>query len=218
MVEEYDIRSIEDMKEHWELLKDPNDDSRGLFITCPKDSACATVNSVKLEAYGLDKYYNLIIPASFDELEDLLENAQKLEQPVFGYYWEPAKLNEAYDWQILEEPAYTEQCWEQVKLASEDKIPRPIDEACEYPRFAIDKLAHIGLVGKAPDVVMMLRLMDIGLEQITEVINWAKQDDISDPEQMAIRYLDTNSEQYRNWMPDDNYIKVQRKVRERRGY
>ena len=102
------------MNEHWEIFRDPNDSTRGLFINCPSGSACAKVNSVKLEAYGLHKNYNLITPASFDELEVLLEKAQVARQPVFGYYWEPASLNAIYDWHVLEEPAYSEECWEQV--------------------------------------------------------------------------------------------------------
>lgn len=218
MADEYNIRSIADMEEHWELLQDPNDTTRGLFLTCPRASACANVNSVKLEAYGLDKNYNLTIPANFDDLETRLENAQKTKQPVFGYYWEPAKLNAAYDWHILEEPIYSDECWDQVRLASEDKIPRPIEAACEYPRSAIDKIAHIGLAEKAPDVVRMLERMNVGLDPITDIINWAKENNINDPEQMAIRYLETYQDRYRDWMPDDNYIKVQKKVRERRGY
>ena len=139
-------------------------------------------------------------------------------QPVFGYYWAPASLNAIYDWHILEEPAYSDECWEQVKLASEDKIPRPIDQACEYPSFAIDKIVHAGIRKKAPDVTKMLERMDIGLDPLNEIIAWAKQNNIDDPEQMAIRYLETFPDRYRNWMPDDNYIKVQKQVRERRGY
>ena len=218
MANQRNIRSIEDMKEHWELVKDPDDTLSGLFVSCPKRSACAKVNSVKLEAYGLSKNYNLINPGSFDDLEDLLEEAQVARQPVFGYYWAPASLNAIYDWHILEEPAYSDECWEQVKLASEDKIPRPIDQACEYPSFAIDKIVHAGIRKKAPDVTKMLERMDIGLDPLNEIIAWAKQNNIDDPEQMAIRYLETFPDRYRNWMPDDNYIKVQKQVRERRGY
>ena len=152
------------------------------------------------------------------EIEERLETSQTAQEAVFGYYWAPASLNTIYEWHILDEPSYTEECWEQVKKASEDRIPRPIDEACEYPRFPIDKLANAYLEKKAPDVVKMLELMNIGLDPLTEIIAWAKENDIDDPEQKAIRYLETYSDRYRNWMPDDNYINVQRKVRERRGY
>jgi len=218
MADQYGIRTVEDMKDQWELLKDPNDTSRGLFITCPKESGCFNVNSVKMEAYGLDRNYNLTIPENFGILEVLLENAQVREEPVFGYYWEPAKLNEKWAWHILEEPIYSDDCWEQVRLASQDKIPRPIDAACEYPRSAIDKLANIKLSEKAPDVVKMLRRMNVGLEPIGEILKWATENNVTDPEQMAIRYLETYQTRYREWMKDENYIKVQKKVRERRGY
>jgi len=218
MADEYGIRSIDDMKEHWQLVQDPTDKTRGSFLNCPIGSACAKVNSVKLEAYGLSGYFNLRTPSDLNELEEWLEAAQESRQPVFSYYWKPAKLNAIYEWQILEEPAYTEECWDQVRLASEDKIPRPIAQACEYPDFPIDKLAHAGLRKKAPDVTKMLERMDMGLEPLAEIIGWAKENGIDDVEQMAIRYLETHADRYRSWMPDENYIKVQKKVRERRGY
>lgn len=216
--DEHNIRTITDMKEHWELLKDPNDSTRGVFLTCPRESGCGRVNSVKLEAYGLNQLYNLTVPQNFDDLEVRLENAQIARQPIFSYYWEPASLNEAYDWLVLEEPVYEEECWDKISRASFDEIPRPIDAACEYPRFAIDKIANADFVKKAPELADMFRRMNIGLEPLTEVINWAKENGITDPEQIAIRYLENNTDQYRNWMPDENYINVQKKVRGLRNY
>ena len=218
MADEHNIRTIEDMKDYWQLVNDPKDLSRGLFMTCPTGSGCSGVNSVKLEAYGLDKLYNLIVPDNFDDLEERLKSAMLAGQPIFSYYWEPAKLNKAYDWYILEEPAYDEKCWEQVRLASEDVIPRPIDAACEYPSVPIEKIVHHGLREKAPEIVEMITQMNIGFDPLAEVIHWAWENNVTDAEQIAIRYLEDNADRYREWMPDENYQKVQRQVRERRGY
>jgi glycine betaine/proline transport system substrate-binding protein len=107
---------------------------------------------VKLEAYGLDQYFNIVSPVSSAALEAALANRQKLHLPVCGYYWAPTALIGAYEWYILEEPSYTDQCWERVLAASEDDSLRPIDQACAYQDLPIDKLAWSGLEEKAPDV------------------------------------------------------------------
>jgi ABC-type proline/glycine betaine transport system substrate-binding protein len=123
-----------------------------------------------------------------------------------------------YQWHILKEPPYDEGIWEKIKAASEDKIPRPIEEACAYPYFAIDKLVHADLVKKAPDVVDMLRNMNVGLEPLKQTLAWAKENSVSDPEQLAAWYLENYQERYRTWIPEEIYMNVQRAVRERRGY
>ena len=48
------------MKEHWELVKDPEDPTKGVFINSVIGWACTEINWVKLEAYGLTEYYNII--------------------------------------------------------------------------------------------------------------------------------------------------------------
>lgn len=218
VAEEYNIETIFDMKEYWELFKDPNDPSRGVFYNCSPGSSCNKINSVKLEAYGLYKHFNIVSPETFAALDTILEDAQRRQQPVFGYYWDPTALMAMYNWHILKEPPYDEGCWEKVKAAGEDMIPRPIDEACAYPYFAIDKLVHVGLERKASDVVSMLRNMNVGLEPLKKTLAWAKENDISDPEQLAAWYLENYRERYQTWMPEENYVRVQKAVRERRGY
>jgi glycine betaine/proline transport system substrate-binding protein len=218
VAKEYGIETIFDMKDHWELFQDPNDPERGIFYTCSPGSSCRKINSVKLEAYGLYKYYNMSSPDTFDALGAILEDAQKNRQPIFGYYWDPAALMGMYDWHVLQEPPYVESVWEKVKAASEDKIPRPINEACAYPYFAIDKLIHQDLEKTAPEIVEMLKNMNVGLIPLKKTLAWAKENNIGDPEQMAAWYLENYPDRYRSWVPQDIYMNVQKAVRERRGY
>ena len=60
--------------------------------------------------------------------------------------------------------------------------------------------------------------MDVGLEAITEIVNWSKANNISDPELMAARYLQEFLGTIRGWMPEKNYIGVQKRLRELRNY
>ena len=214
VAEEYNIETVEDMKDHWELFRDPQDPSKGVFYNCITGWECVEINNVKMEAYGLTRYYNLVSPGSLDGLEAALARPQETSRPVFGYHWAPTALMGTYDWYILEEPSHTAACWENVTAASADKSLRPIDEACAYENLPIEKLAHSGLPGKAPDVVEMLRKMNVGLEPINETLAWAANNEVEDWEEVAIHYLQTNDERWETWMTPAAYEKIKETLEE----
>ena len=81
MGEQYGIETVFDMKEHWQLFHDPQDPSKGVFYSCDIGSQCTEINRVKLEAYGLDRYYNAVTPSTA-VLEAALATAQERRQPV----------------------------------------------------------------------------------------------------------------------------------------
>ena len=208
VAEEHSIESLEDMKDHWKVFQDPQDPSKGVFYNCIVGWKCANINEVKLEAYGLDQYYNIVSPGSSTALTSVLENAQESSEPVFGYYWEPSPLAAAYDWYVLEEPPYTPECWDKVIAASEDGELRPIDEACAYENLPIDKLSYAGLQEKAPEVVDMLRKMVVGLEPLNETMAWSSRNRVQNWEKAAIYYLENNEERWRSWVTPEAYEKI----------
>ncbi len=208
VAEEYGIESLADMKDHWKLFQDPQDPAKGVFYNCIVGWRCASINEVKLEAYGLDQYYNIVSPGSATALTSVLENAQEMSQPVFGYYWEPSSLAAEYDWHILAEPPYNPECWDKVIAASEDRGLRPIDEACAYENLPIDKLSYAGLPEKAPEVVDMLKEMVVGLEPLNETMAWSKKNDVQDWEKAAIYYLQNHEERWRSWVTPEAYDQI----------
>ena len=61
----------------------PEDASKGLFFNCITGWTCLEINSVKLEAYGLDKYYNAVSPISPEALQHeqkILEYVRSLDK------------------------------------------------------------------------------------------------------------------------------------------
>ncbi|MDO8749711.1 MAG: glycine betaine ABC transporter substrate-binding protein [Dehalococcoidia bacterium] len=210
VAEQYNIKTIEDMKrpEVAKLFKDPEDPNKGAFINCVIGWQCAENNEVKMQGYGLDKYYNIITPGSSAALDAALAGAQRKHQPVFGYYWAPTWLMGAYEWQILEEPPFTEECWNKINAASNDKSLRPISGACAYASQPVEKGIHKGMLKKAPDVVEMLKKMNVGLEPINKTLAWAKETDVQRWDKVAIYYLKTYEARWKTWMPEENYTKV----------
>ena len=205
VAEQYGIRSVFDLPDHWEVFRDPEDPSKGLFYNGVLGWESTKINLVKLEAYGLTRFYNPEVTGSAQALEGALDEAQKGTRPVIGYYWSPAPLNAAYNWHILEEPPYTEACWDKVTAATLDEGLRPIDEACAFPDSPIDKLAHKGFLSKAPDVVDMLRKMQVGLGPLNGTLAWAWENDVRDWKVGAVQYLRNNEERWRMWVTPDAY-------------
>jgi glycine betaine/proline transport system substrate-binding protein len=206
--EQYGIHTVEDMKEHWELFKDPEDDSKGLFINCAIGWQCAEINRAKFAAYGLDEYYNILSPGAAAAMDAALSGAQIKSEPVFGYYWAPTSLMGMYDWYVLEEPAYTDSCWEEVIKGTKDDTYIPKD-ACAYETLPVDKGIHSSLLELAPDVVEMLKKMNVGLQPINVTAAWAVENDIqSDWEKAAIYYLQNYEDRWTTWMPASEVQKV----------
>jgi len=210
--DQYNIRTIFDMASYWRLFKDPEDSTKGVFYNCLIGWACKDINIVKMEAYGLTRQYNMVSSASEEALESVMAKAQQNRQPVFGYFWAPTALMGKYDWYILEEPSYSDKCWEKVVAAVEDKSLRPIDEACAYESLPVDKIAHVGLAKKAPDVVEMLKKMNVGLEPLNQVLAWAEEENIQDWEEAAIYYLQNYEERWETWVTPQAYGNIKRAI------
>jgi glycine betaine/proline transport system substrate-binding protein len=205
--EEYNINTVEDMKEHWELFKDPEGPTKGLFINCPIGWECQMINRVKLEAYGLTEYYNIIEPTA-GAMEAALAGAQKKHQPVFGYYWAPTALMGMYDWYMLEEPEFDPDVWDKIQAALDDESLRPIDEACAYEAVSPINAVWSGLRDTAPDVVALFEKMNIGLELTNESAAWAKENEVEDWNKVSVWYLRNNESRWKAWVTDDAYKKI----------
>ena len=205
--DEYNIKTVEDMKKHWELVEDPEDASKGQFINCPIGWQCAEINRAKLEAYGLDEFFNIYSGGTGAALDAALVGAQKKNKPVFGYYWAPTSIMGAYEWTVLEEPAYTEACWAEVSKGQLDATYTP-KEACAYETLPIDKVVHKDLLEKAPDVVEMMKKMNIGLQPINVTAAYTIANFEAQWDKAAIYYLQNYEDRWTTWMPADNVKKV----------
>lgn len=213
VAEQYNITTVFDMKEHWELFPDPEDSTMGLFINCPIGWQCQMINSIKLEAYGLTEYYNIIEPTA-GALEAALAGAQMKSDPVFGYYWAPTALMGMYDWYILEEPPFDAAIWDNIMAAIEDETLRPLDEACAYEALSPVNAVWSGLRDMAPDVVALFEKMVIGLELTNQAAAWAKENEIEDWDKVGVWYLREYESRWKTWVTEDAYNKIKQALDE----
>jgi glycine betaine/proline transport system substrate-binding protein len=207
--EEYDINTVEDMKDHWELFEDIEDPTKGAFMNSLIGWQCTEINKVKLEAYGLTDYYNIIDTGASGSLEAALTAAQKKHEPIFGYYWEPTAIMGMYDWYKLEEPEYDPDVWANILAALEDESLRPISEACAYESVPLPVIIHKSLRDRAPDVVEMLEKFQFGLERCNKAAAWAQENEASGEwEKVAVWYLREYDSVWKTWVTTDAYNKI----------
>ncbi|HEY95626.1 MAG TPA: hypothetical protein G4O15_11890 [Dehalococcoidia bacterium] len=206
--EEYNINTVDDMKDHWELFKDPEDPTKGYFINCMQGWQCADVNDIKMEAYGLKKYYNVITPGTSGAEDAAIVGPAKKHEPIFAYYWAPTAIMGMFDWYILEEPEFDEDVWLEILAAVDDPSLRPLDAACGYKRQDITKGIWSGLRNLAPDVVEMLEKMVVGLQPLNRTAAWCNENEIQDYEKAAVWYLREYESRWKTWVTANAYDKI----------
>ena len=217
LAEEHNIVTVEDMKrpEVVALFPDLEDSSKGLMTNCPIGSQCSKINPAKLRAYGLDEYYNTAEPGTQGAYDAIFAAAMKKGDPIFAYYWAPTSIVGKFidDLYILEEPAYTDACWDEVVKGKEDETYTP-KEACAYRTSQVTKAIHKDLVTKAPDVVEFLRKMQIGSDPLSRTAAWAVDNDVTDWNEAAVYFLQNFEDRWTTWVPADIAADVKKALAE----
>ena len=93
-------------------------------------------------------------------------------------------------------------------VATEDESVRPLRAACAYEVLPVEKGIHPALNDSAPDIVTMLKKMNVGMWPLYYTIKWSNENNIQDYEKAAIYYLRENEYTWKDWVTDDAYKKI----------
>lgn len=141
--------SVQDLKkpEYQALFTTIETGDKASAIGCIPGWACEMVNEEKLVGYGLGDHVEIINPGSGTALDAAINGAFEKNEDLLFYYWGPTQISAEKDLRILEEPAYSEACFE-------------ADKACAYPVASVLVAINTSLKEDAPDVVEFLRKYD----------------------------------------------------------
>ncbi len=111
------LRSVGDLATHWQLFESPETPGQARLLNCIPGWQCEQINATQVTAYGLQDYVQLVDPGSAAALATAIESAFVAREPLLFYYWGPTtlthKLNtELGGYYLLEEPRYSDACWE----------------------------------------------------------------------------------------------------------
>ncbi|MDE2967116.1 MAG: ABC transporter substrate-binding protein [Chloroflexota bacterium] len=181
--------SVSDLPEYMELFVTADSRGKARFIDCVPGWACEQANGNKVIAYGLEDVLELVKPGSGAALFEDLESTYNRGEAWLGYIWGPTKPTATLDLYRLEEPEWTEECWNS-------------HQGCAYPDSEVRIAVHHTLLEAAPDVVEFLRAWDFSAVVQVESEIWLA-DNNATPDDAAIWYLSNNPDVWGAYVPDD---------------
>ena len=181
--------SVSDLPEYMELFVTADSRGKARFIDCVPGWACEQVNGNKVVAYGLEDVLELVKPGSGAALFEDLESTYARGEAWLGYMWGPTKPTATLDLYRLEEPEWSEDCWNG-------------DQGCAYPTSEVRIAVFHTLLEDAPDVVEFLRAWDFSADVQVQSEIWMSDNNAS-PDEAAIWYLKTYPDTWSAFVSSD---------------
>ena len=181
--------SVSDLPDYMELFVTADSRGKARFVDCVPGWACEQVNGNKVVAYGLEDVLELIKPGSGAALFEDLESTYNRGEAWLGYIWGPTKPTATLDLYRLEEPEWSEECWNS-------------DQGCAYPDSEVRIAVHRDLLEGAPDIVDFLLAWDFAASVQVESEIWLAENNAT-PDEAAIWYLVNNVDVWAAYVPAD---------------
>ena len=198
MIEDGDIPAditVDQMGDYWELFEDPEDPNKGVFYSCLPGWECQKINEVKFPVYGLDEYYNVVLPGSNAALLGSMVAAYQKHEPWFGYYWAPTPALGKYDMTPVGEPAYDEDIWNE-------------NYACEYPPVRVNVMVNAEWADNTDQAVIdFLTAYSTTTAQNNDFLAYMLENEASYKE-TAIYFLENFEDVWTTWVSSDVADKV----------
>jgi glycine betaine/proline transport system substrate-binding protein len=195
-----DLSHVDDLPDYWELFQDPEDSSKGRLYDGIAGWEAERINEVKFDYYGLDEYYNRFLPGSGAALDTSLMTAYQQGEPWLGYMWTPTWVAGQLDLTLIEEPEYSDECWEEVQAAVEEE--RTPETSCAWPVTEAVIAAETGFAEEAPDVIEFLENFNTNETHISAALAYMADND-AESEEAALWFLEEYDDLWSEWVPED---------------
>ncbi len=197
-----DLRSVQDLPRYKSLFTDPESPDKGRFYNCILGWACEVINTKKLEAYGLSDDYTNFRPGTGAALAAAIASAYERGKPILAYYWGPTWVLGKYDLVMLEEPPFTQECWDEL---NSERRPRT---ACAYPVIKVTVGVSKDFADQAPTLVEFLKRYETSNQLVSELLAFM-QDNDAEVEEAAVHFLKNYADVWTQWVPAEVAARVQ---------
>ncbi len=195
-----DLKSVEDLPQYASLFRDPEQPNKGRFYNCIIGWRCEQINNVKLAVYGLLDDFTNFPPGTAIGLSTSMEGAYLRGEPWVGYYWSPTWVLGKLDMIRLEEPAYSDACWD--NLENNVDTPENATEACAYPASTAVIALGKDFNKAAPDeIVAFLDAIDTPSALINKILAHMQDTDAT-PAEAARHFMETETDIWTGWLED----------------
>ena len=192
-----DLKTVKDLAKYYELFKDPDDPSKGVFYNAPTGMSANPIFEGKLKTYGLTDYFNITVPGGQSQLEASLQAAYEKGEPWVGYSYTPTWVQAKFDMTKLEDEPYDVDLFTEEAGYACDFQPEIVVIACsnEFPE-------------KAPDIFECLQKVKIRGYHISDMLWYMKDKDV-DGRTAAIYWMQENPDEWTQWVTEEAAANVQ---------
>jgi glycine betaine/proline transport system substrate-binding protein len=192
------LKTPQDLRDHMDLFVTPDSKGKARLLNCPPGWTCETVNQAQIKAYGLEDVVEAVNPGSGAALEAAIRGAYEKKEPVLFYYWGPTTLSndlltEYGGFTMLEEPAYSQECWD-------------ADKGCAYSIAEVLIAMRKDLMEQAPELVSVFEKWDFSAGNQLAAEGYMAESGAEFPE-VADWFL-KNTEQWKEWVTADASKKI----------
>lgn len=179
------LKSLNDLPDYWEKLKDPEDESRGIVYLAIAGWASHRVTEEVFDKFNLGEKFNKGLPGSDTALAAVIFNAYQRGEGIIAFYWEPTVLMGKVEMELLEDTGF--------------------DYNFENPKA--NKLINKQLYQKAPEFVEILKKFEIPSRECSEILAYMEKENLSH-QQAALWFLRNRQEMWGSWMNSEQATKV----------
>lgn len=196
------VKSVEDLKDNWEIFEDISSPGQGRLYGCPPGWACEIISGNLFNALGMGETFELFSPGSGANLKASIARQVTRKKAIVAYYWGPTDVIGKYNLVRLDMPPY-----------DAAKFKCLTDSKCENPQvsgWAVGEVAVAvvtDLRDKAPNVADFLSKMQVPNAEISAVLAWGD-DNKASPDEVAAHFLMNYEGIWTQWVPEDVAAKV----------
>jgi glycine betaine/proline transport system substrate-binding protein len=186
MVQEYpDITDWNNLNKYAELFRTSESEGKGQLLD--GDPSYVTNDEALVANLGLD--YKVVYSGSEAASIKAAQQATAQRTPLLFYFYEPQWLFSQESYVRIELPPYTEGC---------DSDPATV--ACDYPEYALDKIASSAFAENGGDAYELVRNFKWTNDDQNQVSDYLTNEGLS-PAEAAKKWVDANEDTWRAWLP-----------------
>lgn len=194
LAEEYPgLQTVQDLKDYADLFPNPEGGDKGIIYGGPEGWSATAMLHDKMEAYGLDEYYDFKTIDSTSTMNATLASAIANEEPWVGYNWEPTWVLGLYDLTLLEDSPYSPEDFEQGIGA--------------FPSVDVNVVVNAEFEETYPEITEFLKNYETSSETTSEALAYMQENDV-EAEAAAIWFLQENVDLWDSWVTDEAYDNI----------
>jgi len=199
-----ELTTIEGVKKHASLFKDPEDPGKGRLLGCPAGWACQISTQNLYDAFAMkDAGFNLVDPGSGAALAGAIAKAYNRGEGILTYYWAPTSLLSKLDMVRVDMGPHDKNAFEKCIGIADCANPKPNS----FPVSEIKTVVATKFANTNPAPMEYLKSRVWTPEAFGAVLTYMEKEQ-ANGQAAAVWFLKNHEKTWSEWVPANIAAKV----------